>query len=98
MTARRVVEARRDIVEVRDVNGETALCPAEAILQEVDGENQWLLYPAALPGRGDRLEPISKTPGQDGLPTGGAVVMGGDMPTRMFLSKNWWKSSSRGGI
>jgi hypothetical protein len=48
VTAHRAVEARRDIVEVRDVNGETALCPAEAILLEVDGENQWLLYPAAL--------------------------------------------------
>ena len=41
-------ERRRDIVEVRDLNGETALCPAETVLREVEGENQWLLYPAAL--------------------------------------------------
>ena len=41
-------EARRDIVEVRNLDGVTALCPAEAVLLELEGENQWLLYPAAL--------------------------------------------------
>ena len=40
--------SRRDIVEVRDLDGETALCPAEAVLGEVEGESRWLLYPAAL--------------------------------------------------
>ena len=41
-------ESRRDIVDVRDSDGETALCPAEAVLGEVGGETSWLLYPAAL--------------------------------------------------
>lgn len=48
MIERSAKEGRRNIVEVRDIDGETALCPAEAVLREVEGENQWLLYPAAL--------------------------------------------------
>ena len=41
-------DSRRDIVEVRDIDGEVALCPAEAVVHEIEGENQWVLYPAAL--------------------------------------------------
>jgi len=42
-------EARRDIVEVRNLDGVTALCPAEAVIRDLpDGETRWLLYPAAL--------------------------------------------------
>ena len=33
----RMTEGRRDIVEVRDIDGETALCPAEAVLLNLPG-------------------------------------------------------------
>ena len=32
-----MTEGRRDIVEVRDIDGETALCPAEAVLLNLPG-------------------------------------------------------------
>ena len=36
-------------MEVRDIDGETALCPAEAVIRDLPGgESRWLLYPAAL--------------------------------------------------
>ena len=42
-------EPHGDIVEVRDVDAVTALCPAEAVLRDLPGgESRWLLYPAAL--------------------------------------------------
>ena len=42
-------EPHGDIVEVRDISGETALCPAEAVIRDLpEGESRWLLYPAAL--------------------------------------------------
>ena len=44
-----MTEGRRDIVEVRDIDGETALCPAEAVLLNLPGgQRRWYLYPAAL--------------------------------------------------
>ena len=49
VTSSGATEARREIVEVRDVDGETALCPAEAVFGEApEGDDRWLLYPAAL--------------------------------------------------